>query len=296
MTDGAHPAPRGHVLHAWLASAQETVARSRSRSSGVDAAFNVQTRDRAVGGNLLACAVAYRLFLWLLPLALLIAAGLGFAEAAGQDQPAEVASDFGIGRSLLTVVSDAAGQAERSRVPLLALALVGLYSAGGGGAKTLVAVHRFAWSMPPARTRGGPKPVLAFTAAAGSIVALAAGAQVLRRASPGLGLTATLVLAFAWTAVWLGVSWVLPHGDAPWLRLLPGAIFLGFGSQLLHLVTVFYLAGKIETASELYGGLGFAATLLLGLYLFSRLVVGAAVLNATLWERGLVRRGDVAQG
>jgi uncharacterized BrkB/YihY/UPF0761 family membrane protein len=36
-----------------------------------------------------------------------------------------------------------------------------------------------------------------------------------------------------------------------------------------------------------YGALGTAAVLLLGLFFFSRLIVGAAELNATLWERGV---------
>lgn len=34
-----------------------------------------------------------------------------------------------------------------------------------------------------------------------------------------------------------------------------------------------------------YGALGIAAALLLGLFLIGRLMVGAAVLNATLWDR-----------
>jgi hypothetical protein len=33
----------------------------------------------------------------------------------------------------------------------------------------------------------------------------------------------------------------------------------------------------------MYGGLGLAAALLVGLFLISRLVVGSAVVNATLW-------------
>jgi uncharacterized BrkB/YihY/UPF0761 family membrane protein len=34
-----------------------------------------------------------------------------------------------------------------------------------------------------------------------------------------------------------------------------------------------------------YGALGLAAALLVGLFVISRLMVGAAVVNATLWER-----------
>jgi uncharacterized BrkB/YihY/UPF0761 family membrane protein len=88
----------------------------------------------------------------------------------------------------------------------------------------------------------------------------------------------------------------LPHArDAGWRDLLPGALLLAAGAQVLHLVTVFYLAGRIESASELYGALGSASAVLLWLYLIGRLVVGSAVLNATLWERrrqrGTTRRG-----
>src|SRR5207249_3962514 len=83
-------------------------------------------------------------------------------------------------------------------------------------------------------------------------------------------------------ALWRAISIALPHGGAPWTRLVPGALFLGAGAELMHLVSVYYLSGKIESSSELYGGLGAAATLLLGLYLVARLIVAAALLNATL--------------
>ena len=36
-------------------------------------------RDSEVGGGIIAGALAYRLFIWLLPLALVAVAGLGFA-------------------------------------------------------------------------------------------------------------------------------------------------------------------------------------------------------------------------
>jgi membrane protein len=56
---------------------------------------------------------------------------------------------------------------------------------------------------------------------------------------------------------------------------------------------VYYLARRVASASELYGSLGVAAAILVWLYLIGRLVVAAAMLNATrppcsrcrLWER-----------
>jgi len=51
-------------------------------------------------------------------------------------------------------------------------------------------------------------------------------------------------------------------------------------------VTAYYLVPEAENKQGTYGVLGLAASLLLGLFLFSRIMVGSAVLNATLWERG----------
>jgi uncharacterized BrkB/YihY/UPF0761 family membrane protein len=50
-------------------------------------------------------------------------------------------------------------------------------------------------------------------------------------------------------------------------------------------VSTLYLGPKLSTASELYGDLGSAAVLLLGLYILSRAVVAAAMLDAAMWTR-----------
>jgi uncharacterized membrane protein len=64
------------------------------------------------------------------------------------------------------------------------------------------------------------------------------------------------------------------------------------GVQVLHLITVFWLAGKVASSSEMYGALGAAATILLWLYFVGRLVVLSTVTNATLWRR-LRARADL---
>jgi uncharacterized BrkB/YihY/UPF0761 family membrane protein len=252
---------------------------------GVETLLVIRARDRAVAGNLLASAIAYRLFFWMLPLALFVTAGLGFVEASSSGQSQRVAGNMGFGKSVAAVVANASDQAERSRWLLLVFALVGLYTAGSAGARTLIAVHRFAWAMGPGVSAKGPMPPAVFTGLSFAMIGLAAGAQYLRQVSPGFGLVVTVSVVVGYTALWLAISIALPHGDAPWKRLVPGALFLGAGAELLHLVSVYYLSGKIESSSELYGGLGVAAALLLGLYLVARLIVAAALLNATLWQR-----------
>ena len=67
---------------------------------------------------------------------------------------------------------------------------------------------------------------------------------------------------------------------------------VGVGIWLAHLLSVYVLAHRVDKASNLYGSLGVAAALLAWLYLFGRIMVAAALLNATLWERRSAARSD----
>ena len=60
---------------------------------------------------------------------------------------------------------------------------------------------------------------------------------------------------------------------------------MAVGTLGLHALTVFYAAGRVSKASQTYGALGVALVTLGWLYLVARLIVGSAMLNATLWER-----------
>jgi membrane protein len=92
-------------------------------------------------------------------------------------------------------------------------------------------------------------------------------------------------MIFIYAVAWFGLSLLLPHRDAPWTALLPGAAIVAVGLEGLHLVTVYYLSRKVSTSSDLYGPVGAAIGILLWAYLFGRLTVAAAVFNATLWHR-----------
>jgi uncharacterized BrkB/YihY/UPF0761 family membrane protein len=64
--------------------------------------------------------------------------------------------------------------------------------------------------------------------------------------------------------------------------LLAGALaFRRFGA-LLPLALLVAVAGRIERASETYGSLGVAFTLLFWLFVVSRVIVASAMLNAAL--------------
>ena len=88
-----------------------------------------------------------------------------------------------------------------------------------------------------------------------------------------------------YTGFWLLVTMRLPHRDADWKGLLPGALAFGIGIELLQLFTAYVIAPLSLSKQGTYGALGIAAALLFGLYLVARLIVGAAVINVTLWDR-----------
>ena len=111
----------------------------------------------------------------------------------------------------------------------------------------------------------------------------AVGAVHHRTAIAGLLAVGAYVAAPA--ALWLAISLRVPHGDARWPHIVPGAVLYGVGMTGIGVFNVLVLGRMIESKPTTYGALGVAATLLLGLFLVGRVVVGSAVLDATLHDR-----------
>ena len=109
--------------------------------------------------------------------------------------------------------------------------------------------------------------------------------SAIREWSPGIGILATALSILPFAALWVLISIHLPHRDASWQALIPGALVFAVGVEVLNIFTAYVLTPWALTKQGTYGALGLAAALLLSLFLISRLVVAAAVLNATLWDR-----------
>ena len=276
------------------ARAEATVARiedARPRFSALDIGLQTYERDRGAGGNLLAGALAFRAFLWLVPFAFVVVAGLGFAAAAGSASPDEVSRRFGMTGYAAQQIASVASQAEGGRWLTLVIGLVALFGASKAAAKGLRAVHAIAWHEPPHGLRRGNRAGLVFLLGASLLVGASAAASWLRAFSPVSGVIVIVLMFVVYSAIWLGASLLLPHADAPWQALLPGALLFGLGLQAMHLFTVLWLSHQITHATQTYGALGLAVAMLGALYLFGRLVVASAMLNASRWER---RRAEVA--
>jgi uncharacterized BrkB/YihY/UPF0761 family membrane protein len=260
---------------------RDAVLATRPNNRPLNVLLTSWEHDFRVGGGLLAGALAFRLFLWLLPAVLVGVSIAGFRpNLAGAD-----AKSAGLGSVAASTISTAAEQANRSRWVTLGLGLFFLILASLALAKAVVIATALTWREPAPKLRRPLRAALITTAAIVVLLACLTASSWLRKHAPGAGVIVTTVLVLIWAAGWWCVStWLLPHRTGiPWWGLLPGAVLFGVCAQIMHLVTVFYLVPRISTSSSLYGSLGGAATLLLAVYIASRMMLASATLNvATL--------------
>ena len=262
---------------------KKLIDETRATVPPVDMGFAAFERDGHIGGFLLAGAIAFRLFVFILPMYLLALVIAGAVFAFDPDQTEDVASNAGMSSYLAGSIDDAAQTSHKSLWLLIPLTVFALASAGRSVEKAIAAAHARAWNIElPKR-----KPHLVVLGVVGFALSVLAAARMISVIRHGALVPVAMVLGAAiYFGLWLLASRALPRRPGvSWWSLLPGAILVGLGTQGLYLFNVLYLNRKIESASAAYGALGVAASALLWLYLLGRLMVAAPVLNATMWER-----------
>jgi uncharacterized BrkB/YihY/UPF0761 family membrane protein len=215
----------------------------------------------------------------LLPFGLIIGGALGFLNADSTENAAE-------GGGLPAAISDAIGDATRSTQSdswwLLTVGVVLLVWAGYSGAKAVRLVHSLVWDEAPSKGR----PLLDSLVFTGVLCAV--WAEIALRwwirdeRGPSLILAILSIAPLAGLLFWVFLH--LPHRDAPWRALLPGALLVAVGFQVLHEVVVIYLVPKLESSTSLYGSLGFATTIIFFVYLIATLLVAAPILNRSIHD------------
>ena len=272
---------RGRVLRGHVEAA-------RQEHSSIDFGFGLVERDSSIGGGLLAGALAYRLFVLLLPSALLLVSGLGIVAGTVDQSPSKIAKDAGLHGLIASEVASAASGRHRALVfvlvlPVVAYAMFTLYSA-------IAKVHALAWYGSARRVRISRRGVLVF---AGAVVLQFVAVGVvgwIRRSDQFGGIAMLLVYLVLVGGAWLAVSTQLPHREVRWFALVPGAALFGVGLLFVNVFNVYVTTRIVENRAHTYGALGIATALLFSLVLVGRLIVVAAELNAALDERS--RAGD----
>jgi uncharacterized BrkB/YihY/UPF0761 family membrane protein len=278
-------------LARWLERARilrTRIEASRARHASIDIGLDVVERDASIGGGLLAGALAYRLFVLLLPSSLLFVSGLGLYADAVNKTPTQAVKDAGLhGLIASEVASSASGRARWIvfivMVPIALYATVTLYRA-------VAKVHAIVWHGSGRGVRITPAGVSLFAAAL--LLQLGAVEIVgwIRRGDQFGGIAALLVFLVLGGGAWLAVSTQLPHRDVRWTALVPGALMFGVGLLFINVFNVYVTTRLVQGRADTYGALGIAAALLFSLVLVGRLVVGSAELNASLVDHRANRR------
>jgi len=256
---------------------------ARARHASIEVGFRLFERDASIGGGLLAGALAYRLFVLLLPTALLFVSGLGLYAGVVDESPGKVAKEAGLHGLVASQVAATASGGARWLVfllmlPAVAYALTALYRA-------LAITYAIVWHGSGRDRRVRPIGVgvlgIAFLVCLGA----AEAAGLIRRHNQYDGLGALAVYLVFVGAAWLAVSLQLPHGNARWYALLPGAALVGAGLMGVNVFNIYVTTRLVEDRANTYGALGIATALLFSLVLVGRVVIVSAELNAAIEEQ-----------
>lgn len=259
---------------------------ARSRIPFLDASLQVVERDSQVGGGILAGALAYRLFLFFLPLGFFLIAVLGLVARWTGTKPVQVSKDIGIVNLVTNEVADTAAKGSGFWVALVSIVVLAYVTVVLH--RAVAVVHALAWENSAVPAKAGRSRKIFALGLAAQLVALV----LLGGFRPESALAYTLSLALlglVLAAIWLGMSLRLPHAGAPWTALVPGAILYGAGLLAVRGFDKYLLDLLHEQRRSSYGTLGTASAILLSLFLIGRLVVASAVINGTLAARRAAR-------
>jgi uncharacterized BrkB/YihY/UPF0761 family membrane protein len=260
--------------------------RERGRRRGVAAAYEVGQADRQQAGALLAGGLAFRLFLWLLPLSLLFVAVVGlFHDISGTD-PVEVAKASGLGLAFADTVAKGVEEAGWASIVLLILALYLLALASASAARSFRLVSSVAWRIPAGKRAPWLKSAGVFTGIALAMTSVVPLARPLFSGALATDILAwVLMIAGQGAVAWYAMTLLPRPSEIRPVQLVPGAALFTAGLAILRLATDLYFAPHLSSVTDLYGSLGIAAVFMTWLYLIGRLTVAGLMLNSILARR-----------
>lgn len=270
-------ATRGRVtvVQRWLARYQNLPV--------VNVVLGTLRKDRQTAGPVMSSALAFRLFVFFLPLLLLTIGVAGFASDIVDARSANQAG--GISGGVAKQVSTAFHQSGLTRWVAVLLGLWGVLVAGRSLSRVLHAASAAAWGLPA----GDRARLRAVGAVAGLVCSIGVIAILIGRIreSFGLGLaSASFVPALLIYAIaWLGVLMFLPRATEDPGVLLPGCVLVALTLTVMHAVSELYLPDRLDRASRLYGAFGATVVTLGWFFILGRAVIIAMELNAAIYDR-----------
>ena len=277
----AYLAKQAEQTAVWRRRAEALADRHRDRPL-IDIGLRIYIRDRESAGSVLGSALAFRLFLFFVPLLLFLVGVAGFLHPYVDEGDV---SDAGITGRLASQIGTALNQPNTTRWSAVVLGLFGMASAGRTLSKVMVQASCLTWRL-PLSSKATVKVV-------GGVVGLIVGVGLVSflvnriRHSLGIGVTSAsfLVALAAYAVVWLLLATLLPRATTDPGALLPGALLNAVVLAGLQAVSQLYLPSRFERASSLYGAVGSTVVILGWFFILGRTVILSMSLNAAVYER-----------
>jgi uncharacterized BrkB/YihY/UPF0761 family membrane protein len=284
------PTPSG--IKALAGRSREQLAASQARIEAllerhkhqpvIDVGLRIYQRDREAAGTLVGSAIAFRLFLFFIPLLLFAVGVLGFlAELIGDDD----IEATGIAGSLAAQIDTALTQPNSTRWIATLSGLFGMALAGRTLTRVLVAASCLAWQL-PVRVKASPRLIGAII---GLVFCIGLVATLVNRVRADLGLAVagfSFLVAFGiYLAAWVLLSMLLPRATRDPGALLPGAVLMALVLAGLQAVSQLYLPDRFDRASQLYGAIGTTIVTLGWFFIIGRSMMLSLSINAVVFER-----------
>jgi membrane protein len=249
----------------------------------VDVGLRMYQRDRSINGTVVGSAIAFRLFLFFVPLLLFLVGVAGFLPAAVDSD--DVNDGAGVTGSLAVQIDTALSQPTQTRWVAVLVGFAGTITAGYSLSKVMVASSVLAWRLEQ-RPKASPRIV-------GAIVGLIAGVGLIAlivnriRRELGLGVASVsfLVAFVVYVVAWLLVSMMLPRATKDVGALLPGAALVALTLTGMQAISQLYLPDRLSRASALYGTFGATIVTLGWFFILGRAIILGAELDAVIHER-----------
>ena len=139
--------------------ARDQLEAKRPNSKIIDAALGAFERDVAAGGGVLAGAVAFRVFLFMIPYVFLVVVIFGLGASAASEDPGSLARDAGIGGFAAKAFAGIGDLSTGQRILSFFVAAFALFLATRALLKVLRIVHALVWRTEPGKppARLGPR-------------------------------------------------------------------------------------------------------------------------------------------
>jgi uncharacterized BrkB/YihY/UPF0761 family membrane protein len=192
--------------------------------------LTITARDKEAAGGVAGSAIAFRLFLFFVPLLLFVIGVLGLISGLLSAQ--DVAHGVGVGGKLSAQIRAALAEPSASRWLATGLGLVGMLTAGRSLSKVLISANAIAWRVPTPK-RASLRTV---GSVAGLICVMGLLSIMVNRVREDFGLSvasaALLPTLVIYVIAWIGVSSYLQRGTPDPGALLPGALVVAVSIRL----------------------------------------------------------------